>query len=790
MVKFFRRKCPKEGKWQWLSSSQVLSFVFIALQILFYAGFHHQFLHGNPQEEPIKNQALKPSEKRDLEDKSKTIPLISVCLPVYEGSGFMRQVMGTLGNQTYPNLEILISIEPSEDATESEEILKRFQSENPQMNIQIHRQPHRLQLSENLNYLLSRVKGKYWSFMACDDTLPSNYFEALAHCLDSNPEAVNCFPYVAGTEFDGDTHSRILRCGSYAGPVHERVEQVIIQRTWIPFRGVVRRPVFGSMERYFLPRHRMHPDLVVMVQHAVDGTLLEVDVPYYKHFRNKGTHKVLYDNATIFSLDQCKRSFIDEYARKYNMAHSFVKSSQNFAKNLGEQLARDLDRTMKMYRRTEPSVRKKVVGEAVVQFWQRIRKPKRVAILGAGFQGSLMALMFCKHGYDVTLIDKSNDIMNRASAAGEGRIHLGLEYSNDPLMDTGEYMVKSSLRFSAYVEHLIGREIDWTQLKSERLKCLLPHDSLVTPGQFEEYARKLEAIYERILSEEPDLSYLGERPPRVLLGRTDVPDSVDSSYINAAYDSIEVCIVAKKLKVVLREALYEQGVDMVFGRTVLDVKRNKVGDDELGRLRVVSDIAENDYDAVVNCLWEGRANIDRKMGLNVTQDESYGFRSSVRLPNLQIHAHIPSVSIMNGPFGDFVRYGPEDQVYFAWHPVSVYGITQNETEAQQYENHANFNFPENFEKEKVEGFRKAFEKVFPRADSSFFDNADLGAGYIVGNGVTDIDDPKSGFHRRCDYPHQIADGYISVKTQKLTTAPYNTYLLEKTLFKDTLVTQA
>lgn len=123
--------------------------------------------------------------------------------------------------------------------------------------------------------------------------------------------------------------------------------------------------------------------------------------------------------------------------------------------------------------------------------------------------------------------------------------------------------------------------------------------------------------------------------------------------------------------------------------------------------------------------------------------------------------------------------------------MSVHGITQNETEIQQYESHANFDFPPEFEKSKVKGFRKAFEKVFPHADSTFFDDADLGAGYVIANGLTAIDDPKSGLHWRCDSPHQIEDGYISVKTQKLTTAPYNTYLLEKALFlKDTLVTQA
>ena len=53
---------------------------------------------------------------------------------------------------------------------------------------------------------------------------------------------------------------------------------------------------------------------------------------------------------------------------------------------------------------------------------ERISSKRRVAILGGGIQGCVMALMFRKHGYDVSLYDKSTDIMNRASATGEGKV--------------------------------------------------------------------------------------------------------------------------------------------------------------------------------------------------------------------------------------------------------------------------------------------------------------------------------------------------------------------------------
>jgi hypothetical protein len=232
---------------------------------------------------------------------------------------------------------------------------------------------------------------------------------------------------------------------------------------------------------------------------------------------------------------------------------------------------------------------------------------------------------------------------------------------------------------------------------------------------------------------------------------------------------------------------------MVFGRTVTDVQRIGAGENRIGSFRVVSKVGDetlyNDYDAVVNCLWEGRAAIDRKMGLtNRADNESYRLKASIRLPNLPAHSNIPSVSIMNGPFGDFVRYGPDDQVYFAWHPASPEIITHNESAIKIFEPHANYVFPQSFKKNVIGEHKRAFSMIFPDVDTSFFDSALLGAGYVVANGATDIGDPDSGFHERRDPPNLVSDGYVSVKTQKLTNAPYNVYLLEQELFlRDDLV---
>ena len=85
---------------------------------------------------------------------------------------------------------------------------------------------------------------------------------------------------------------------------------------------------------------------------------------------------------------------------------------------------------------------------------------------------------------------------------------------------------------------------------------------------------------------------------------------------------------------------------------------------------------------------------------NNDEEESYRVKANVCLANLpELHGNIPSVSIMNGPFGDLVWYGPDDMVYFAWHPTSPNLITHNVTEVNaQFCQHVISEFPQGYEK--------------------------------------------------------------------------------------------
>ena len=250
-------------------------------------------------------------------------------------------------------------------------------------------------------------------------------------------------------------------------------------------------------------------------------------------------------------------------------------------------------------------------------------------------------------------------------------------------MKTAEYMMKSALRFGPYMEYLVGKKIDWKSLKSEAFTYLVPYSSLITPAEFEDFAAKLEDIYERLMVDDSELSYLGQKPPNLITRMEILPPTVNTSFFQAGYSSIEYALSPRNLKAVLKKALVLGGVKMVFGRREMDVKRNR--NDTLGRLRVVTNVSEHDFDVVVNCLWEGRAIIDQKLGVDFPSGGNYRFKFGVKFPYMDEYARLPSVTVVNGPCGDFVRYNRETGMYFTFYPVSRLGMTKNVTAMMEWD---------------------------------------------------------------------------------------------------------
>ncbi len=106
-------------------------------------------------------------------------PLVSICLPVYNGAEFIEGAIKSILNTTYPNLEVIVSDDNSTDET-----LALIQAANlPNLKLLTH---SRYGLVKNWNYCWSQAQGKYIKFLFQDDLITPNCIQEMVAVAEKN----------------------------------------------------------------------------------------------------------------------------------------------------------------------------------------------------------------------------------------------------------------------------------------------------------------------------------------------------------------------------------------------------------------------------------------------------------------------------------------------------------------------------------------------------------------------------------------------------------------------------
>jgi len=112
--------------------------------------------------------------------KDKKLPLVSIVIPVYNGSNYMREAIDSALAQDYPNLEVLVINDGSKDDGKTAEIAKSygdkiryFEKENGGV-------------STALNLGIKEMKGEYFSWLSHDDRYYENKISTQVNYLVEN----------------------------------------------------------------------------------------------------------------------------------------------------------------------------------------------------------------------------------------------------------------------------------------------------------------------------------------------------------------------------------------------------------------------------------------------------------------------------------------------------------------------------------------------------------------------------------------------------------------------------
>ncbi len=393
---------------------------------------------------------------------------------------------------------------------------------------------------------------------------------------------------------------------------------------------------------------------------------------------------------------------------------------------------------------------------------------KKVAILGAGIQGSCIALELAKRGFEVELLDQDQVPLNRASIRNEGKIHLGLVYMNDPEFTTPRLMLKGAFYFSHYLERWLGDSARKLNL-STPFYYLVANDSFLTPDQLQKGYSRLQEIYDRQKQASPVVDYLGTEPD--LLARRS-SDGELSKYFNpdelqGGFLTSELAIDTGKLAAHIRKAVKQHpNVTFLPGHKVHSVSSAGAG-------YVVEGVNgegtwKKESPQVVNSTWAHKYQIDQTLGIPAPPGilHRLKYRLVAELPPEM--AQYPSATMVIGRFGDVV-IRPDATAYVSWYPDACKGWSNSVQPPAEWEEVCKGNVSKEEFERMSDTFIAQTQKWYPAIKKCRPKIVD--AGVILAFGKTDVDDEGSKLHERSQLGVSSHGGYHTVYTGKLTTAP-------------------
>ena len=205
-------------------------------------------------------------------------PVVTICVPVFNGERFLEQCLDSLLSQTYRDFVLLISDNASTDSTS--QICQRYVQLDSR--VKYHRNSTNIGLYGNFNFLLRSVRTRYVKLASADDFwAPTMLDDALA-VMERDPSLALCYPKAILVDQDGKEIRR------YEDSLHMMDDDPVVRfksaltevRLVNQLMGVIRTDVVRSM----LPLMSQAPaDCVFLAEITLYGKVMQL--PEYHYFR-------------------------------------------------------------------------------------------------------------------------------------------------------------------------------------------------------------------------------------------------------------------------------------------------------------------------------------------------------------------------------------------------------------------------------------------------------------------------------------------------------------------------
>lgn len=201
--------------------------------------------------------------------------MVSIGIPVYNGAVYLRDALVSVLAQTFPNLELIISDNASNDGTE--DICQEYLGRDKR--ITYIRHATNLGAGPNYDNCFHKSSGKYFKWLAHDDMIASSFIEKSVDALEASPDAVLCYSHIR----EIDMHNKTIReydpgfSGLSADSPSQRFKPLIKDMTDCKFFfGLFRRNVLINSE---LHGNYISSDKILIAETGLRGRFVKIDEP-------------------------------------------------------------------------------------------------------------------------------------------------------------------------------------------------------------------------------------------------------------------------------------------------------------------------------------------------------------------------------------------------------------------------------------------------------------------------------------------------------------------------------